>query len=217
MRPLTLTTHKSMLKVAGRPILEHILDSLPEEIDEVILIIGYLGHQIKAHFGDNYGGRRIYYVEQKEKLGTAHALELCRDMLGEERFMLMYGDDIIDKESIEKLLDHKLAVLVKEVEDPRRFGVVVTDTQGKVLEIVEKPEHPASNLAMTGVQVIDSRIFDYPALRSASGEYFATDSLALMVQDYDVIAERAEIWLSVATPEDLKKINENYKTYAGKL
>lgn len=216
MRPLTLATPKQLLEIGGKPILEHIFENLPDEIGEVVLVIGYLGDKIRDYFGDGFLGRKICYVEQKEKLGTADALWRCRDILGEERFLMLYGDDIMDKASIQKCLAHDLALLIKEVGDPRRFGVVVADERGRVVDIVEKPEVPSSNLAFTGVKVLDGRIFNYPARRHPNGEFYITDSLAQLIKDHDVFVEHAKLWLSIATPEDLMRVNESFKVLTRK-
>ncbi|MBI4059730.1 nucleotidyltransferase family protein, partial [Candidatus Giovannonibacteria bacterium] len=196
MRPLTLTKPKQLLEIAGKPILEHIFENLPDEIDEVVLVVGYMGDKIRERFQDNFGRFRIRYVEQKEKLGTADALWRCRGILGKERFLMLYGDDILDRESIAKCLRHDLAILVKEVDDPRRFGVVVADGKGRVIKLVEKPDIPPSNFASTGVKVLDERIFNYPAERHPNGEFYITDSLARLAKDHDVFVEQAQTWLS---------------------
>src|SRR3989344_8985294 len=95
MRPLTLTKPKPMLEVLDKPLLHWIIDSLPEEITEIILVIGYKGDQIKKYFGNSFGGRKITYIEQKEQLGTAHALKLVKPILKNgERFIFMYADDL---------------------------------------------------------------------------------------------------------------------------
>jgi len=217
LRPLTLSKPKQLLELGGKPILEHIFDNLPDEVDEVVLITGYLGEMIRDYFGREFGSRKIKYVEQKEKLGTAHALWLCRDILGDERFLMLYGDDIIDKKSISKCLSHELSLLVKGVKDPRRFGVALIDKNGKLLEFVEKPESPSSNLASTGVKVLDARIFDFPARQHVNGEYYITDSLSQLAKKHDVFVEHAHLWLTIATPEELARLNENFKHLAGKF
>ena len=216
LRPLTLDMPKQLLVLGGKPILEHIFDSLPDEIDEIITVVGYLGGKIIEHFGGNFKGRKIKYVWQKQKRGTWDALLSAQEHIGKGKFLMLYGDDIIDKKSIKKLLKHELAVLAKEVPDPRRFGVVVKAKNGRLLELVEKPENPKSNLALTGVKILDERIFLYPAERHENGELYVTDSVAKLAQDHRVIVEEADTWLSIATPEDLKRINENYKAHKRK-
>jgi len=208
MRPLTDQKPKPMIEILGKPLLHHIFDALPDEVNEVILVIGYLGSQIKDYFGENFGRISIKYIEQKEKLGTGHALHLCKDLLGNGRFFMLYADDLQSKEDLTKCLAHPLSMLVKEVEDPRRFGVVVTDSNGKILEVVEKPEIPPSNLASTGVKVLDARIFKYPLVQHPNGEYYITNPLAELAREHEIIAVKASFWLPIGYPEDLKKAAE---------
>ncbi len=95
MRPLTLATPKPMIKVCGRPLLEHIIDALPAEVDELILVVGYLREQIRDYFGDSFKRFKINYIVQENKLGTYNALKLCEHLLRlEERFLLIYADDL---------------------------------------------------------------------------------------------------------------------------
>src|SRR3989344_2023057 len=199
MRPLTENKPKPMVEILGKPLLHHIFDSLPDEIGEVILVTGYLEKKIKEYFGENFAGKKI---------GTAQALWLARSLLADERFLMLYADNLQSKADIQKCLEHPLSIMVKEVEDPRRFGVIVADDRGKVLDLVEKPISPPSNLASTGVKVLDSKIFNYPAKQHPNGEYYITDSLAQMVRDYEMIAVRADFWLPIGYPEDIKKTEE---------
>lgn len=208
MRPLTDTKPKPMIEILGRPLLHHIFGALPEEINEVILVTGYLENQIKDYFGEYFGGKKISYIHQSKKLGTAHGLWLARSFLDGERFLMLYADDLQSKEDIEKCLAHPLSIMVKEVEDPRRFGVIIADENGKVLDLVEKPEFPVSKLASTGVKVLDSRIFNYPARKHENGEYYITDSLARLAKDHDVHIVHASFWLPIGYPEDIKKAEE---------
>ena len=211
MKPLTDSKPKPMIEILGRPLLHHILDALPDEVDEVILVVGYMANQIKNYFGDSFGRFAIKYVEQKEKLGTGHALHLCKDLLGEDRFFMLYADDLQSKKDLTKLLRYPLALLVRRVKDPRRFGVVAADKSGRILEIVEKPENSTSNLASTGVKVLDSRIFKYPLVQHPNGEYYITYPLAQLAKEHEVIAVRADFWLPIGYPEDLKKAEEILK------
>ncbi len=205
MRPLTETRPKPMIEILGRPLLHHIFDSLPDEIDEVIMVVGYLEDQIRNYFSESFNGKKIIYAHQPKKLGTAQALWLVRPLLNDERFLMLYADDLQSKEDIKNCLNYKLSIMVKEVEDPRKFGVIVTDDKGKVLDLVEKPVSPPGNLASTGVKVLDSKIFNYPAKQHPNGEYYITDSLAQMVRDYEMFAVRADFWLPIGYPEDIQK------------
>lgn len=208
MRPLTLTKPKPMLEVAGKPILHHIIDSLPREVNELVLVVGYLKDRIKNYFGNAFGRFNIHYVEQNEKLGNGHALFLCKDVLQNERFLVLFADDLQSPEALQNLLNHQLAIMVKGVEDPRRFGVVQTDTNNHVTRIIEKPENPPTNLAATGVYVLDSRIFSYPLIQHPNGEHYLTDVVTQMVKDYPMKAVTTSFWVPIGYPEDLKKAEE---------
>lgn len=205
MRPLTNDRPKPMVEVLGRPLLHHILDTLPDEIDEIVLVVGYLSDKIKNYFGEKFGRFKIQYVFQPEKLGTAHGLWLCKDFLGKEKFLMLYADDLQSKTDIKRCLAHPLSILAKEVEDPRRFGVIIADEKGTVLDLVEKPEFPVSKLASTGVKVLDGRVFSYPARKHENGEYYITDSLARLAKDHDIQVVRASFWFPIGYPEDIEK------------
>lgn len=211
MRPLTDTKPKPMLKIGEKPLLHHIFDALPNEIDEVILVVGYLGDQIEKYFSKQFGQFKIKYVKQKEKLGTGQALHLCKNILGKDKFLMLYADDLQSKKDLTRCLCYPLSVLVKEVKDPRRFGVVTVDKNGKILEIVEKPENPLSNLVSTGVKVLDSRIFDYPLIQHPNGEYYITHPLAQLAKDHEIMAVKADFWFPIGYPEDLQKAEEALK------
>lgn len=208
MRPLTETTPKPMLKINGKPILEHILESLPANINRVILVVGYLHHKIHNHFGHHYGTRRIDYVVQPEKLGTYHALELCKDLIEDgEKFILTYADDLHGADNFKKCSESSsCSILTLEAEDPRKFGVVEVDERGQVVSIEEKPQDPKSNLVSTGVLVLDKNVFNYPAVRHSNGEYYLTDSIAQMIKaGHRFEAVRSNFWLPIGYPEDLIK------------
>lgn len=208
MRPLTINKPKPLLEVLGKPLLRYSFEALPDKIDEVILVVGYLGDQIRDYCGHKFLGRKIRYVEQKEKRGTAHGLWICREFLGNERFLTFYADDIQQKSDLEACLQYPLAISVSTVSDPRKFGVVSVDECMRVLDLVEKPEIPPSNFVSTGVKVLDSRIFQYFSPHRENGEHYITDPLRDMAHDYEVIAVPASGWIPIGYPEDLKRAEE---------
>lgn len=208
MQPLTFDTPKPMLKISGKPILEHIINDLPEEIDELIIVVGYLKEKIMEYFGESFGRFQIKYIIQNGKLGTFRALELCKDLINEdERFLLLYADDLHGAENLRNCIrQDSCAMLVMEAENPRKFGVVETGPDGMVTGIEEKPENPKSNLVSTGVLVLDKNIFNYPARRHPNGEYYLTDSIAQMIEaGFKFRAVRSNFWLPIGYPEDLKR------------
>lgn len=205
MRPLTLKVPKPLLSLKGFPLLHHLLAAFPEKITEVVIVVGYLGEKIKDHFGEEYLGKKIIYVDQPEKRGTFSALQLCEPLLSDdEPFCVFYADDLLNRRSIERLLEHERAVLVKESERPERFGVVSITKDGKVTGIIEKPEHPESNLIVTSGCLLDKNVFRSVPPPHANGELYLSAAIHEMAKKYDVHAVSADFWFPVGTPEDLE-------------
>lgn len=212
MRPLTLDTPKPLLKINNKPILEHILESLPQEIDEVFIVVGYLADKIQSHFGARWNGFKIGYAFQKNKSGTAHALKLCESKIKDgEKFLLLFADDLHGKEGLKNCVKKDLGLLVGRAENPERFGVVNLNSDRSVREIVEKPEKPQSDIVSTGVMVLDKRIFHYEADKHPNGEFYLTDSVNKMIKEHKIFAVESDFWLPIGYPEDLKKAGEILK------
>ncbi len=209
MRPLTLEKPKPLIEVGGKPLLHRLIGNLPENINEVILVVGYLGDQIVRTCGERFLGRRVKYVWQKERLGTYQALKLCEPLIEDnERFGLFFPDDILEKEAIETVLKHDLAVIAKEVPDPRRFGVIEVHPEGHVKAIEEKPERPKTNLALTTGYVLNKNVLKYEPPKSSSGEYYLSWSIGKMAEDHKIHVVKANFWFPIATPEDIKRAEE---------
>lgn len=207
MRPLTDAIPKPLVSLAGKPLLYHTFAALPKEITDVILVIGYLGAHIQRLCGTSYQGRKIRYVMQKQALGTARALECCKPFIKKnEPFLVMYADDLYRHNDVANLLSHPLSILVKEINDPRPFGVVTVDASMRVLDIIEKPELPPSNLVNVGVYVLDERIFRYQATpHPKNGEYYLIECITQLAKNHPIIAVPASFWIPIASPEDVAK------------
>ena len=205
LRPLTLEKPKPLIEIAGKPLIQHIWEILPEEIEEVIWVVGYKSAMIRAFIGDNFLGKHVVYVEQKEFLGTGHALRLCQKYLkNEKKFLVMYADDLHSREGIKGVLKFDCALMVSPVTDPHRFGIVVKKENGTILDIEEKPEHPKSNLAVTGVYVLTPKIFNYyPKTPGSKGEYYLTDMIKNYIKDFECRAVESDFWIPIGYPEDL--------------
>ena len=207
MRPLTEHTPKPLLQIQDKPLIEHIVERLPDEVDELIIVVGYLGEMVKHYCGEKFLGRPITYVEQSAPLGTYHAVSLAKDLLKEgERFFVFYGDDIHDTEGLRECLNYPRAMIVSEVENPKPFGVVELDEEGFIVGIVEKPEFPKTNLVSTGATLLDTNIFKYPGEQHSNGEFYLPTVIQKILKDYPVHAVHSTGWLTVATPEDLTRV-----------
>lgn len=210
MRPLTLEKPKPLIEVAGKPILEHIMDALPPEINEIILVTGYKGHMIKERYGDSYKGTPLRYVHQWMPAGTAHALSIARPFL-DGRFLFLFGDDIHGAEALAELVKHPLGMLAAFHPEPQKFGVIERNPDGTLKEIVEKPANPTSNLINPGGIVLDERIFDYPAPRHESGEYYVTDPISMFAKDFPVMVVEQPLWIPVGYPADIERAEKILK------
>ncbi|WP_406659646.1 bifunctional sugar-1-phosphate nucleotidylyltransferase/acetyltransferase [Methanolobus sp. ZRKC3] len=216
-RPLTITRSKVMLPVANKPILEHVINALAKnDINDIILIVGYEKERIMDHFEDGVRfGANIKYIEQKAQIGTAHAILQARKLIepdGDD-FLVLNGDNIVGTEAISDLVKKasgNATVLVCKKEDVTGYGVVLTT--GKYIErIVEKPESMVSNLVNTGTYLLNPMIFDLIERTpiTAMGEYAITDTLQIMIDSgMDVImANTNSEWIDAAHSWDLLKAN----------
>ncbi|PIR88456.1 MAG: hypothetical protein COU09_02165 [Candidatus Harrisonbacteria bacterium CG10_big_fil_rev_8_21_14_0_10_44_23] len=213
LMPLTKNKPKMLVEVAGRPILEHILDFIPQEIGEIVVVVSpRFKPLLFERFGKEFGGRKIHYVIQQSPTGTAHALSLCRDVLGEEKFLLLPGDDFQSKAALEKLIKNELAILLATHKDPRSFGVAQVDEENRILlGIEEKPEKPKSNLISTSVMVLDSRIFKYGSKKRENGEHYLPDQVTGLAKEYPVRYEITDFWKPVSYPEDVTALEKIFK------
>lgn len=204
LRPLTNDKPKPMVEVSGKPILHHIWDTLPKEISEVVLVVGYKAEKIREYFGDEFGGRKVRYVLQDQPLGTGAALLLCKNFIANgEKFLFLYADDLHSKKSVGELLKHDCAMLVYKHADPSRFGVVEVGLDGKVASLEEKPARSKSNLVSVGVYVLPSRIFNYAAAPNVNGEIYATDMVNQLMVEQPVYAVQSDFWHPIGYPEDV--------------
>lgn len=204
LRPLTDDKPKPMVLLSGRPLLEYVFDELPDAVSDIILIVGYKNEKLREHFGDSYKGRSITYIEQKERLGTAHAVQMARHLIN-EKFILLNGDDIGDKGSFEEGIQNEYCLFVSTHEDPSRFGVVEINPDGTLKKITEKPEHPATNTVSTGTMVLSPEIFDIPLVQHPNGEHYIVDSLAGIQQKHPIKVIHQKSWITVTYPEDIPK------------
>src|SRR3989344_5725791 len=169
MKELTETMPKPMLPVAGKPLLQHKLEALPQEIDEVIMVVGYFGHVVQQHFGGEFEGKRILYVEQENPVGgTADALKKAEPLL-KDRFLVMNGDNLYGTKDMAACAQYAWAVGVQEREHVAT-GRVVVDDEMYVTDIAENSAHGGEKgYANTALYSLDMRIFEYALAPKAPG------------------------------------------------
>lgn len=208
MLPLSCKRPKHLLTVANKSVIEHNLDQLIGIVDEAIIVIGYQGEQIREHLGDNHKGMALKYAVQAEQLGTGHAL-LCAAPHVTGRFVILPCDDMFSRADILRCVAHRYCALAKQVENPAQFGVFVVEGK-RIADIEEKPQAPKSDLANTGLWVMDTKLID--AMRSVPksvrGEYEITDALLGLIRTEEVVCEEVrDFWLPIGYPWDLLDAN----------
>ena len=188
LRPHTHRIPKPMLKVAGRPVMDWVMDRLEGlDVTELIFITGHLKDQVEAYARARYP-IPSRYIEQKVQDGTAGAVNLARPFV-REPVLIIFVDTVFEADlTLIKRTDADGIIWAKEVEDYQRFGVVVTDDKGYMTRIVEKPKTPVSKLANIGlyyIRAFDSLWQGIDHVLSApknQGEYFLTDAFQWMIE-----------------------------------
>ena len=219
LRPLTDDKPKVLVEVDGTPLIEDVFDNLIAcGATELVVVVGYKKEQIIDRYGDAYEGVPITYAHQREQLGLAHAILQAEPHVDDD-FMLMLGDnvfrgnlaDVVNRQREERA---DAAFLVEEVpyEEASRYGVLDTNEYGEVVEVVEKPDDPPSNLVMTGFYTFTPAIFHACHLVQPSdrGEYELPDAIDLLIQSGRTIdAIRLDGWrIDVGYPEDRDRAEE---------
>lgn len=219
LRPHTWSKPKQLISVAGKPVLDHVIDTLstlsdPENV-ELINIVGYLGDQIEDHMRDWYPNIKSHFVIQEDPRGQSHAIYLAREHLTGP-MMVVFADTLIETDLAFLGNETSDAIAwVKPVDDPRRFGVVVLDQQGGVTQLIEKPDETHNNLAVVGFYYFHSAeqlisAIEEQMRRDAQlkGEYFLVDAVNIMLEKgLTMRTEKVDIWLDAGTPEALLETN----------
>ncbi|SDK89920.1 bifunctional sugar-1-phosphate nucleotidylyltransferase/acetyltransferase [Natronorubrum texcoconense] len=208
IRPLSAALPKPMLPVADRPLAAHTVDAAVDAgADEIVLVVGYEAETVRDYFGSAYRGVPVSYAVQTEQAGTAHAVDTARKHL-DGPFAVLNGDNLYDPAAIDRLFDTCPAVCAVVVDDPRNYGVLSTD-DGTVVDIVEKPTDPPTNLANAGAYAFPEAAQKWLEVpESDRGEHEITDVLASVVDRFAVTPVTLERWLDVGRPWELLEANE---------
>lgn len=190
LRPHTYTVPKPMLKVAGKPVMDYVLDDVRKlgDVDEVVYITGHLKDTVEAHVRADYGDMKATFIEQKVQDGTAGAVALAKDRV-DAPVLIIFVDTIFDADlsAVASSTDDGI-IWTKEVEDYQRFGVVVTDANGHMTRIVEKPSEPISRRANIGLYYVRNWQLLYEGIAHVltqpanKGEYYLTDAFQYMIE-----------------------------------
>jgi glucose-1-phosphate thymidylyltransferase len=223
LKPHTHTTPKALLSVAGKPILGHILDQIAAvKPERVVLVIGPgpHGERLKAYAASR-GDLAVSCVVQEEPLGLGHAVSRAAKAVGKAPSLILLGDTIV-RADLRGLVAGGSRVGVKEVQDPRRFGVAEVEN-GRIVSLVEKPEHPKSNLALVGLYFLEDSPLLFASLdqlersgKRTKGEIQLTDALAeMLAHGADLRPFPVEGWYDCGKTDALLETNRALLDVAG--
>ena len=216
--PITYTNAKQLVPVANKPVLFRVIEAIRDaDIDDIGIVIGDTGPLIREAVGDgSRWGVRITYIQQEAPLGLAHAVKISRDFLGDERFVMFLGDNVIQG-GISPLIrqfatsDWNCQIVLTAVAEPQHYGVAELDEQGRIVSLVEKPQAPRSNLALVGIYMFDAHIFEavdaiQPSWRN---ELEITDAIRWLIDaGYSVYPYiHRGWWIDTGKPIDMLEAN----------
>jgi len=214
LRPHTWSKPKPLVTVAGKPILGHVLDRLAQlPLETVVFVTGYLGEQIEEYVRAHYRFD-AQFVEQPEPLGQSHAVLQAKTRV-DGPTLIVFPDLIFEADLATLLaLDADGAIFVKEVEDPRRFGVVVTHDE-RVVQLVEKPASPVSNLAVVGLyyfreidDLFDAIEYQMEHGLRRGGEFYLADAIQRVIDTGNrLVCLPVSVWEDCGTVEALLQTN----------
>ena len=222
LRPLTHTGPKQLLPIANKAMSQYALEDLKTAgVTEIGIIIGDVyPEKVKEYYGTGEKfGVKITYVYQDQPKGISHAIRLCKDFIGDDRFIVYLGDNVLRKNLIDytkkfQTSNSDAMILLCKVDDPQRFGIAELDKDNfqKIKKIVEKPKNPPSDLAVIGIYFLTPKIFGVidrlkPSWR---GEFEITEALQILMDDGDKIEYDTVTgwWKDTGTPEDIIHANK---------
>ena len=213
--PYSLKIQKCLLPVAGKPVLEHIIDKLINiGIDEVILVVGHLSEQVKS-FSLKYKKIKLTCIDQKERLGLGHAIYQAIDLTNDP-ILILLGDSVLELD-YNNIIENKYSTIgVAPVPDPERFGIVEIDDNNNILNFWEKPKNPPSNMAISGIYYINSQFELVEAIDKliinnvkTNNEYQLTDAFKIMLKNnHKFKAVKVDNCLDCGLPKTLLSTNK---------
>lgn len=216
LKPHTHTLPKVLLRVADKPILGHVLDNIRKMgIKKIVLVVGQMREHIYRYIDNHHKSLNIEYVPQNQLKGLGHAVYLTKNKVKGPVFILL-GDTILDINFKKAFSQKRNWIGVKEVKDPRRFGVVEINRDGYISRLLEKPENPPTKLAIVGAYFLENSKHLFECLeeninnnKKTRGEIQLTDALQQMIKrGVKIYAEEIDGWYDCGKPETLLNTNK---------
>jgi NDP-sugar pyrophosphorylase family protein len=212
--PLTSEVPKPLISIGNETILDNIFKNLPDEIDEVIIVVKHLKEKIIKHVSESFEGKKVYIVEQGEKTGTFGSLWYTKDLLKEnERFLVINGDDMHDRAELSKHLEFPRSFGIQKMIMPNYYSIEVTNNgliEGFKTQTEE--EKAFGTFIATGVYVLDKKIFDHDGIVVSGGELGLPQTILAQKDLFPTFAVITEKWIPVNSFEDLEKAKQHFSS-----
>ena len=215
--PLTLDTPKPLIKINDVPVIDYVFKSLPDEILEVIIVVEHLKEKIIDYVGNVFFGRKVKYFNQSYMKGTFGALMCAKDsFLSGERFMVLNGDDIYDKEELERYLKFQRSFGIQKIKMPKYHSIHL-DNDGSILGFYPQTEEEQQNGALiaTGSYLIDTKIFDSQGVILSDGEYGLPQTILSQKDKYPSKGIITTKWIPINSFDDIEKAEAVLKNQRG--
>lgn len=215
MLPLTKDVPKVLVEVNKKPFLYYVFSNLIKAgYDQIGLVVSYKKEKIEK-FLKEYGFSATL-IDQKEPLGTGHAVNSAKDFVGEEQFIVINGDNLYSTDDIEQINneDEYCYICGIKSKTPEKYGVLLAD-DGFLKEIVEKPKKFVGDLVNTGLYKFTSEVFKELAKvkKNEKGEYYLTDAVTALAKKKKVkVAKINDFWLDLGSPEDVPIVEKKLKS-----
>lgn len=216
MGALTEMCPKPMVPIAGKPKLAWSIEQLPDVVDDIVLVVGYLQEVIRDYFGDTYAGRAIRYVEQKELNGTAGAVALCVPFV-RSKVLVTMGDDLYMQVDLEQLLRYEQSLLAMPTDTAQSYGLVSTDNDHTLTGVIERPHNFTTGLVNTGAYVLSPAYFHQVPVAISTTEYGLPQTLAAMHPAHPTHVVHATHWQAVGNADDLARAREDLHIFVPSL
>ncbi|MCS7166092.1 MAG: nucleotidyltransferase family protein [Gemmatales bacterium] len=201
LRPYTEHTPKPLLAVQGKPILHWILQALPAEVSKLYVVVNYLAEQIEAWLAHQENLPSYQIVYQQQPLGSGDALLACKPLVSGSRFLVLNGDDLYSRADLASLLLYDFALLAYPVQHPHLFGILIMGQDGRLQELVEKPNWSGPQLANTGAYILPRSILEIQPTRSPRGEFELTEMVTKLARRQECRVVQARFWYPISTVE----------------
>ena len=216
--PLTYTSAKQLIPVANKPVLFRVIEAIRDAgVTDIGIVVGDTEEEIQRAVGrGGKWGVDITYIRQDTPLGLAHAVKISQDFLGDDRFVMFLGDNVIEggiSTLISQFADsaYDSQIVLTRVDVPEQYGVAELNADGSIVRLVEKPKEPASDLALVGIYMFNHHVFDavHSIKPSWRGELEITDAIQWLVENkYSVYPYvHRGWWIDTGRPGDMLEAN----------